>query len=161
LDYSKFTFVDLGSGKGRVLMVAAKFSFARAVGVEFSPELHEIAVRNIGVLAAQTSSCSSVEALCLDAAAYEFPATPLVVYLYNPFLPPLMRIVMQHLADSLRSSPRPVYVVLGGDDSLAPIVEASAFVRLPLPGIPAASWVFLTPADLPSFEDRLRDSADV
>ena len=32
-------FVDLGSGKGRVLLIAAQCGFRRIVGVEFSPEL--------------------------------------------------------------------------------------------------------------------------
>ncbi len=39
----RYSFVDYGSGKGRVLLLAARFPFRRVVGVEFSPELHRIA----------------------------------------------------------------------------------------------------------------------
>src|SRR4051794_21977627 len=44
--YEEYVFVDYGSGKGRALLLAAEFPFRRAVGVEFSPELHEAALAN-------------------------------------------------------------------------------------------------------------------
>ena len=36
-------FVDLGCGKGRVLLIASKFNFKKIIGIEFSPELYLIA----------------------------------------------------------------------------------------------------------------------
>src|SRR5262249_16864475 len=42
-----FAFVDMGSGKGRALLVASEFAFARIVGIELSPQLHRIATENI------------------------------------------------------------------------------------------------------------------
>ena len=47
IGFERFTFIDFGSGKGRVLMLAAGFPFKEMIGVEFSRELHEIAVKNI------------------------------------------------------------------------------------------------------------------
>src|SRR3954452_4570322 len=41
------TFVDLGAGKGRALLMAAQLPFRRLVGVEFSPELTAVADRNV------------------------------------------------------------------------------------------------------------------
>ena len=46
IDYSRFSFIDFGSGKGRVLLVAAGFPFKEVIGVEFSRELHEVALKN-------------------------------------------------------------------------------------------------------------------
>jgi SAM-dependent methyltransferase len=43
VDFSQFTFVDLGCGKGRVLLMASDYPFQRIVGVEFMPELHRAA----------------------------------------------------------------------------------------------------------------------
>src|SRR3954454_9805602 len=40
-------FVDVGSGKGKLLLLASHFEFADIVGVEYAPGLHEVAVRNI------------------------------------------------------------------------------------------------------------------
>lgn len=42
-------FVDIGCGKGRVLLLAAEFGFRRVTGVEFAKELCEIARDNIAV----------------------------------------------------------------------------------------------------------------
>jgi hypothetical protein len=47
IDPRNFTFIDFGSGKGRVLLIAAGLPFKAVVGIEFSRELHEIAVQNI------------------------------------------------------------------------------------------------------------------
>ena len=44
-DVSGYTFVDLGSGKGRMLFVAAERPFRRVIGVEFSRSLHAEAER--------------------------------------------------------------------------------------------------------------------
>ena len=46
-DLSRFTFVDFGSGEGRVLLVAATFPFREVIGIEFAKELHETAESNI------------------------------------------------------------------------------------------------------------------
>ncbi len=40
IDFEKFTFVDLGAGKGRIMLLASNFPFQRVLGVEFVPELH-------------------------------------------------------------------------------------------------------------------------
>ena len=47
LEYSRFTFVDYGSGKGKAMFLAAEYPFKRIVGVEFAPALHEIACKNL------------------------------------------------------------------------------------------------------------------
>ena len=46
-DVSEYTFVDFGSGNGRVLILAAQQSFKATLGVEFSPELHRMATENL------------------------------------------------------------------------------------------------------------------
>ena len=46
-DLGQFSFVDFGSGKGRVLLVASHYPFREVVGVEFSPELGGLVVANV------------------------------------------------------------------------------------------------------------------
>src|ERR1019366_288563 len=41
-----FTFLDLGCGKGRALLIAAHFDFPQILGVELSPDLCRIAESN-------------------------------------------------------------------------------------------------------------------
>src|SRR5262249_4307643 len=43
----QFTFIDLGSGKGRVLLIASHFPFRSVIGVEFAKNLHDIAISNV------------------------------------------------------------------------------------------------------------------
>ncbi|MBC5799544.1 MAG: class I SAM-dependent methyltransferase [Candidatus Eremiobacteraeota bacterium] len=79
------TFIDLGAGMGRVVLLAAMRPFRQVVGVELSPALTAIARRNIRCAPRDAFRCRDVRIVCADAAKYSFPRGPLVVYLYNPF----------------------------------------------------------------------------
>lgn len=69
IDFRRFTFVDFGSGKGRVFLVAASFPFKEVVGVEFSPEFHEIALENIARLSASAARAGGILSIQDDARA--------------------------------------------------------------------------------------------
>src|ERR1700733_6367017 len=47
LNYRRFSFVDVGSGKGRALLLAMDYPFREILGVELSPELDRIARANV------------------------------------------------------------------------------------------------------------------
>lgn len=83
----RFTFVDLGAGMGRVVMLAAARPFHQVVGVEVSPALCETARDN--VVRRRNSqpplACTDLRIVCKDALQYRFPQGSLAVYLYNPF----------------------------------------------------------------------------
>ena len=85
------SFVDLGCGKGRPLLVAAQMGFKTVVGVEFVRELAEVASGNLRKIGANAT------VVCADVATYEFPADRLLVYLYDPFDAPVMASVAQKL----------------------------------------------------------------
>jgi SAM-dependent methyltransferase len=92
----KYSFIDLGSGKGRVLLMASREPFRSVIGVEFSSELCAIAKANLekfkGRIAAQR-----VDVVCQDAGLYEFPSGPLIVYCYFAFSKEVMVQVVAHL----------------------------------------------------------------
>jgi SAM-dependent methyltransferase len=104
------TFIDLGSGKGRALLMAAPYGFKRIVGVEFMPEWHRVAQENIRRFTAANPSAPPIESLCMEALDFDFPADPLVVYLFNPFPEPLFAAVLERLRKSLLKNLRPVIV---------------------------------------------------
>jgi SAM-dependent methyltransferase len=110
VDFSQFTFIDLGCGKGRVLLMASDYPFKRIIGVEFMPELHRAAEKNIAGYSSDRQRCRRIEAVCVDARDFQFPAGPLVVYLFNPFSEPTFARVMENLQRSVEQSPRPVYI---------------------------------------------------
>jgi hypothetical protein len=111
IDFPSYTFVDLGSGKGRALLVASEFPFSEIVGVEFAAELHEIASRNIQSYRSKTQRCKNARSVNLDAAEFEVPLRPLVVYLFNPFRPSVLIPVLQRLQRSLDSHPRDAILI--------------------------------------------------
>jgi SAM-dependent methyltransferase len=106
-----FTFIDLGSGKGRTLLMASDYPFRRIIGVELLPSLHQIAQQNLGQYQSESQKCFGFEAICADAAAFPFPDDPLVIYLFNPFPESGMRQVFANLDQSLRLHPRPIYLL--------------------------------------------------
>ena len=110
LDHRQFSFVDMGCGKGRVLLVASEFPFRQIVGVEISSQLTAIARENIARYRPRRRQCWDVQVENTDATAFEFPQTPLLLHFYHPFEPTLTAAVLSRLEDSLRSAPRPVVV---------------------------------------------------
>jgi predicted RNA methylase len=111
LDWPRYTFVDFGAGKGRVLLLAAELPFKSIIGVEFSPELAEQANNNIASYQAQTDSSARISCLCLDAVDFRFPEDPLVCYFYNPFGYPVLEPVLSNLLSSHARSGRDIYVI--------------------------------------------------
>lgn len=111
LEWERFTFVDLGSGKGRALLVASRFPFRKVVGVEFVPELSAAATANIAKFSAPWKACREIEAVNGDATEFVYPAGPIVIYLYNPFLAPVLKKCLKQLARSLMQEPREVYLI--------------------------------------------------
>ena len=111
LTFRDFTFIDLGSGKGRTLLMASDYPFRRIVGVELLQSLHRIAQENLRLYKSKAQKCFALESVCSDATAFVFPDGPLVVYLFNPFPESGMRRVLANLEESLRARPRPVYVL--------------------------------------------------
>lgn len=125
VDFETFTFIDLGSGKGRALLMAAMYPFTHVVGVEVQPELDATARRNMEVFHEPGQQCDSIELLCADAREYEFPAGNIVLYLFNPFPDYVLREVLENLVASARHAPRSIFVLYN-----APF-EKQEFARIP------------------------------
>ncbi len=111
IDPSRFTFIDFGAGKGRVLMIAAELPFHAVIGIELSGELCEIANSNIARIDAARYKAGQVKCEHADVTAYPLPDTPLVCYFYNPFGATTMQQVIMRLAATLHDHPREIYVI--------------------------------------------------
>lgn len=129
IDPSDFSFVDLGCGKGRVLLLASELPFQRVVGVEISAELCAAARRN-AQLYRPPSRKTEIEIHDGDATKFEFPETNLLVHMYHPFDPELTVKVFEHLAASLAVKPRRVLVAYLLYTAAVADVEAG-FARIP------------------------------
>lgn len=103
-------FVDLGSGKGRVVLQAARFPFRRVIGVEIAPELTEIAHANIAA-SRDGLRCQEIELVTADVLEYRLPPDVTVAYLYNPFRGPVFAAFVTQLIDALDRDPRPFRLI--------------------------------------------------
>jgi len=109
--YGDFVLIDLGSGKGRALLLAADYPFKRIVGIELMPELDEIARANVSRYQSLSQRCFAIETVCGDARDWQFPWEPIVVFLFNPLPEAALEVVVENLAGSLRAKPRPAWIV--------------------------------------------------
>lgn len=106
-----YTFVDLGSGKGRAVLLATLAGFGRVIGVEASPLLHRIAGDNLRAWARAGMPSRQTKLLLQDAAAYSPPPEPCVIFLFNPFHARVMGRVLRNLKLSLQAAPRPLWLL--------------------------------------------------
>ena len=111
IDPTEFSFIDYGSGKGKVLVMASHLPFRDVIGIEFSPVLHEAAVANLRAFHSADRRCGEMNAVCVDATEYSPPDGPLVCFFFNPFAPEVWVKVLEKLQSSWEAEPRPLYIV--------------------------------------------------
>ena len=111
LDYRDYTFIDMGSGKGRTLLMASELPFRKIIGVEFCPELNMAARENVKRHPAAAARHADIEVIDGDATTYPIPDTPLLLFLNNPFAASLMEKVVDNLRESVKRNPRRVVVI--------------------------------------------------
>lgn len=109
----EWTFIDVGSGKGRVLMIASGY-FNDVIGIEIDERLHEVAVGNFAKLREsqdreQQMMAEGVVLHNCDIQSYKFTDKNLFLTLFNPFSDELMI----HMLDSLDSDVHHGNVVIG------------------------------------------------
>jgi SAM-dependent methyltransferase len=110
IEVASFCFIDIGSGKGRALALAARHGFPLVIGVELSRNLHQIAERNFARIGGTLGA--SIRTLNLDARDFLFPGTPSVVCLFNPFQDEeITREVVKNIERAHQASGSPVFLL--------------------------------------------------
>lgn len=129
-DFRQFTFIDIGSGKGRALLMAADYPFRRILGIELLPELHRVAKENVGKYKSDSQQCFVIDCVLGDASEFVFPPEPTVLYLFNPLPESGLVRTISNLERSLREHPRPMFV-LYHNPLLEPVLTRSVvFTRI-------------------------------
>ena len=108
--FDQDVFIDLGSGKGRVVLAAARYPFKRVIGVEISPQLTAIARRNLARRQSKVRA-GHVELITADVVDYTIPDDVTVVYIYNPFRGPVFDAAIAQIVASLDRAPRPLRLI--------------------------------------------------
>jgi SAM-dependent methyltransferase len=79
------TFVDIGAGMGRAVILAAEYPFKQIIGIEVSPGLYEVARDNLEKAPKAKRKCNDIRLVRADARMFEFPPGNVVAFLFNPF----------------------------------------------------------------------------
>ena len=151
VDFRHYTFVDIGSGKGRALLLACAYPFREIIGVELSPELDHIARANV----ARYPGGAQRKITCLhgDATEFVWPAGPLVIYMWNAFTRPVMEQVFHNLQLSLTREPREVYLIYMHPEIESTLMSFPWLTRVwreefPMNGEDYAAWAFPSRAEV-------------
>jgi SAM-dependent methyltransferase len=99
------TFVDIGAGMGRAMLLAAEMPFYRVIGLELNPTLVRIARTNLAAWRKAGRVQAPIRMVLGDAAEFAFPPGPCVAFLFNPFGATVMRRFMRHLAAAFAHRP--------------------------------------------------------
>ena len=124
----EYTFFDIGAGRGRVLLLAARYNFEKVRGVEFAAELHDNAEMNIAQFPRSRMKCRDVECWHMDALDLEIPSDKLVFYFFDPFSDAMLQRMMSRIVAAYRAAPRSIYLVFvdpPSDEIMRQLVEES------------------------------------
>ena len=100
---SRYTFLDLGCGKGRALMLASQFNFRKVVGVELNEAIAATAQSNVDLWSrahAEDSTAQRIAPIRVihgDALETSLPSTPTLLFLFHPFEEPVMKPLLRRI----------------------------------------------------------------
>lgn len=110
-DLHDFSFVDIGCGKGRVLVLATEFPFKAVIGIEKTPELYQTACENARIIEKNHPGRPEIQLILDEAAAIDWPPGDLVIYLFHPFWKPVMEAMVHKIEEALKTERRQLFVV--------------------------------------------------
>ncbi len=103
----QFTFIDIGAGMGRAMLLAAQLPFRQVIGVELNPTLVRIARRNLAAWRAAGRAQAPMKMICGDAAEFPLPAGPCLAFFFNPFGATVMRRLLKTWKKKFKEQARP------------------------------------------------------
>lgn len=103
-------FLDIGSGKGRALCIAAHHGFKKVTGIDFSKELCDAAKDNL-TITKQKIPALQYDIINNDAFYFEIPADVDCIFFFNPFDEIIMSGVADNILNSLQHHPRKMYII--------------------------------------------------
>ena len=122
-----YTFVDLGCGKGRAVLLASQLGFRECIGVELNPHLAAVAVGNA---ARWQHNLTPVRILCGDATEVDFPAGRCLLYLFNPFTGEVLERLLERIAVVYAHRPRELDLVYVNPEFSALLATHAGFELL-------------------------------
>jgi SAM-dependent methyltransferase len=124
------TFIDLGAGMGRAVLIAALQPFRAVVGVELNPALVRLARRNMTRWRRVAKPQAPMRLVCADAVDYVLPNGPCAAFLFNPFGATVMRRLLKGMARSFAGRPGQLDILYVNNEQESVLEGQPGFVRL-------------------------------
>lgn len=116
-------FVDMGSGKGRILLMASMINFKRVTGVEISGRLCEIARNNSVIFEKRLKRPLHIEVVNEDVLQYHVKNDENVFYFYKPFDNSVMDTILERIIKSVFESPRTAWLIINNFIPFRDLIE--------------------------------------
>lgn len=129
IDPNSFTFIDLGCGKGRVLIAAADYPFKEIIGVEADVALCRVARQNL-MRWGEGRSDGRLKVFHTDARTFKLPEGNLFVFMYSPFSGPVFQQVAERLAAAASQPSRAVVIAYSADWEAGALERSGCFTRV-------------------------------
>ena len=142
-----YSFIDIGAGMGRGMLIASQMPFREVIGVELHPTLAEIAQKNIDKWQASGRARCPMRIVTLDATMLKFPSNPCVAYMFNPFAGPVLKALVRHLEGQFAKRPGQIDLIYANDEQQDVLAQNPRWTQL---------WRGLVPL---SPEDEAADKA--
>ncbi|HZL28312.1 MAG TPA: class I SAM-dependent methyltransferase [Acidobacteriaceae bacterium] len=128
----RYTFLDIGAGKGRAMLLASQFPFAAIEGVELNEGLIAIAQRNIEIWQRdpRAAALAPITLHNADATAHPLPDGPILAFLFHPFETVLLRRFLRHIESELTRKPRAFDLIYVNAEHGSSLDHHPAFTRL-------------------------------
>ena len=131
LTWEQFTFVDIGCGKGRAMLLALEHPFREVVGVELAPTLAATAEHNLEAFhAAWKQAHVPTRVMAGDATRFDLPGGPLLLFLYHPFAGPVMKQFIAHVKAAMEAESREIYLLYANPELAPDIVATPGFEQI-------------------------------
>jgi predicted RNA methylase len=102
--------VDLGCGKGRMMMVAPHFGFVNITGIDFAKEVCEQATANMKIKEKQFPGIEW-KVLNQNVEDYDIGSNDSVFFMFNPFTSQVLKRFLKKLDASCEEFPRTTYFI--------------------------------------------------
>jgi len=142
-----YSFIDLGAGMGRGMLLAAQMPFREVIGVELHPDLAEVAQKNIKEWERAGRARCPMRIICADVTQFKFPRNPCVGYLFNPFREPVLKALLKHVEREFVGRGGQIDLLYANDELAEVLTSRPHWTRL---------WTGMVPL---SAEDEAADRA--
>lgn len=150
-EIDRYTFLDIGAGKGRALLAASLHPFREAVGIEMNPRMAAIARNNIRIFqdSPNASPLAPISLIEADALEAPLPSTPTLAFMFHPFEAPVLRRFLARVEQHYADRPGSFDLLYVNAEHAAVLDRNPAFTRLFNGMVPMSS------------EDHLADLAEI